>query len=314
MREPWPALPYDEWSETCDTLHLWTQIVGKVKLALCPFLNEYWQVAFRLTARGMTTGPIPYRGRSFEITFDFIDHNLFLQTSDGQVKALALTSRPVADFYVDFMDVLAAAGIEVKINTMPTEVPDPISCELDRVHASYDPEYVGRWAQVLLQTERVLERFRSGFAGKSSPIHFFWGSFDLAHTRFSGRRAPLLQGVPRFMQVSEDQENFSCGFWPGNPTAAGVRLGQAAFYAYAYPEPAGFREEPLQPEGAYYDGRLGQPILPYDAVRAGEDPEATLLTFYEHVYEMAARLGRWDRDLLEARRPIALQRAPSRST
>lgn len=308
MREAWPALPYQEWRDTCDTLHLWTQIVGKVKLALSPFQNEYWHVAFRLTARGLTTGVVPYRGRSFEVQFDFVDHNLFLHTSEGQTKALALTSRAVADFYADFLDVLDAAAIEVTINPLPSEVPNPISCEVDRVHATYDAEYARRWWEILLRTEAVMGRFRSSFAGKSSPIHFFWGSFDLAHTRYSGRPAPLMRGVPRFMQLAEDQENFSSGFWPGNPSASGTEFGQAAFYAYVYPEPDGFKDAGFSPDGAYYDKKLGELILPYDVVRATENPDEALLEFLRRGYEIAATLGKWDRAALEARIPEVARR------
>lgn len=308
MREAWPALPHDEWRDTCDTLHLWMQVVGKVKLALSPFENEYWHVAFRLTARGLTTGVIPYRGRSFEVQFDFVDHNVFLHTSEGQTKALALTARPVADFYADFLDVLAAVAIEVAINPLPSEMPNPISCEIDRVHSSYEPEYARRWWQILLRTQAAMERFRSSFSGKSSPIHFFWGSFDLAHSRFSGRPAPVMRGVPRFMQVAEDQENFSCGFWPGNATASGIEYGKAAFYAYAYPEPEGFKAAAFAPDGAYYDPKLGEVILPYDEVRSSEDPDEALLEFLRRSYEVAATLGKWDRAALELRKPEVARR------
>lgn len=308
MREAWTALPYEDWRDTCDTLHLWMQIVGKVKLALSPFQNEYWHVAFHLTARGITTGVIPYRGRSFEVQFDFVEHNLFVHSSDGQTKALALTARAVADFYADFLDVLAALSIEVLIDPVPSEVPNPISCDVDRVHASYDSEYARRWWEILLRTEAVMEGFRSSFVGKSSPIHFFWGSFDLAHTRFSGRPAPPMQAVPRFMQVAEDQENFSCGFWPGNPTASGIEFGKPAFYAYAYPQPDGFKDARFAPEGAYFDKNLGELILPYDLVRTTEDPEETLLGFLRRSYEVAATLGKWDRAALEARIPEIAKR------
>lgn len=308
MREAWPALPYEEWRETCDTLHLWMQIVGKVKLALSPFQNEYWHVAFRLTARGLTTGVIPYRGRSFEVQFDFIDHKVVVQTSDGQSRALAMTPRAVADFYADFFRALAALAIDVSINPVPTEVPNPISCDSDRAHASYEAEYARRWWEILLRTEAVMERFRSSFAGKSSPIHFFWGSFDLAHTRYSGRPAPLMRGVPRFMQVAEDQENFSCGFWPGNATASGIEFGKAAFYAYAYPEPTGFKDASFAPDGADYDQKMGELLLPYDIVRATENPEEALLEFLRRGYEVAATLGKWDRVALEARMPEVARR------
>ncbi|HEY9287525.1 MAG TPA: DUF5996 family protein [Candidatus Dormibacteraeota bacterium] len=308
MREPWPALPYEDWRDTCDTLHLWMQIVGKVKLALSPFQNEYWHAAFHLTARGLTTGVMPYRGRSLEVQFDFVDHNVFLHASDGQTKALALTARPVADFYADFFDVLAALAIEVSIDPRPSEMPNAISCDIDRAHASYDAEYARRWWEILLRTQTVMERFRSSFVGKSSPIHFFWGSFDLAYSRYSGRPAPLMRGVPRFMQIAEDQENFSCGFWPGNATASGIEFGRPAFYAYSYPEPDGFKTATFAPEGAYYDHKLGEVILPYDVVLASEDPDEALLKFFRRSYEVAATLGNWDRAALEVRKPEVARR------
>lgn len=299
MDAQWPALPYDEWQPTCETLQIWTQIVGKVKLVLSPFLNQYWHVAFRLTARGMTTGTIPYQDGVFEVQFDFLDHRLLLHTSDGQTRVLALRPRAVADFYGDFLGLLSATGIHARINPMTCEVPNPVACDVDREHSAYESDYVRRWWRIQLQTERVLERHRSAFMGKSSPIQFFWGGFDLSHTRFSGRPAPLLQGVPRFLQLSEDQENIACGFWPGNPSSAGVTLGAPAFYAYAYPEPAGFPLAPVQPEAAYYDTRFREFILPYDAVRQAANPEETLLGFFQTTYETAATLAHWDRGALE---------------
>ena len=310
MREPdqaaaerWPALPYQEWEETCQTLQLWTQIVGKVKLELVPFLNEWWNVAFYLTVRGMTTGVIPYQERAFAVDFDFLGHQLSIQTSDGQTSLLPLAPRSVADFYAEFMDRLNHLGIEVGINPLPCEVPEPIPCPEDRIHCSYDPLPVQRWWGIQLQTEKVLQRHRSSFVGKSSPIHFFWGSFDLNHTRFSGRPAPLPEGVPRFLQLAEDQENVACGFWPGNPNYAGVTLGRPAFNAYIYPEPEGFPAAAVQPQAAYYDRSLGQFILPYDDLRGGGEPEAELLAFFRSTYEAGATLAGWDRGALE--RPAA---------
>lgn len=297
-RAAWPPLLYEDWKDTLDTLHMWMQVVGKVKLALVPFVNEWWQVALHPTARGMTTGLIPYGDGAFEITFDFIDHNLFILCDDGRRKALPLMPRTVADFYLDFMAALSALGIEVTINTMPTEVPNPIACDVNRVHSSYDPDAVNRWWRIQVQTTKVLQRYRSAFVGKSSPINFFWGSFDLSQTRFSGRQAPMPEG-PRFYQLAEDQENIACGFWPGNPNMAGLTPGQAAFYAYCYPEPAGFKEATVRPDSARYDGRLGEFILPYEDVRRSNTPAELVLQFFESVYEAAANLAGWDREALE---------------
>jgi hypothetical protein len=295
----WPVLPYAEWEETCATLHMWTQIVGKVKLALAPFLNEWWQVAFYLTARGLTTGLIPYRERAFEVRFDFINHNLFIETSDGAVKTLSLMPRTVAAFYGDVMAMLRALGITVTINPVPCEVPNPIPCDVNDMHASYDAEYVTRWWQIQLQIAKVLQVHRSSFVGKSSPIQFFWGSFDLSHTRFSGRPSPIPQGVPRFFQLAEDQENVACGFWPGNPNYTGVTLGEPTFYAYIYPEPDGFKEASVRPAAAHYDPRLGEFILPYEDVRRAAAPEQALLEFFQSTYAAAADLAGWDRAALE---------------
>jgi hypothetical protein len=283
---------------------MWMQIVGKVKLELAPFLNEWWQVAFHLTSRGMTTGRIPFGQLTFEVNFDFIDHNLAIVADDGRVKTMALLPRTVADFYLDFMAALAALGIDVTINPMPTEVANPIACDLDRIHSAYEADPVHRWWRIQLQTARVLDVYRSSFVGKSSPINFFWGSFDLNHTRFSGRPAPKPAG-PRFFQVAEDQENFACGFWPGNPSMGGVSPGGAAFYAYMYPEPAGLKS------AARYDAQLGEFILLYDDMRAADSPEAVLLDFYQGTYAAAAELAGWDRQRLEAAPPRRRIRAAS---
>ena len=301
--DAWPPLAYDEWKNTLDTLHMWTQIVGKVKLELSPFLNEWWQVAFALTARGMTTGLIPYRGRAFQVDFDFVDHNVFIRTDDGGTKALALVPRTVADFYRDFMDTLEAIGIDVTINPVPSEVPNPISCDQNRVNQSYDPDPVARWWRVQVRTESVLQRYRSTFVGKSSPIHFFWGSFDLNHVRFSGRIAPAPEGAPRFFQIAEDQENVACGFWPGNPNAAGVTLGEPAFYSYVYPAPDGYRDASVLPASAYFDQTLGEFVLRYEDVRRAKSPEDDLLSFFNSTYEAAADLAGWPRKELEAPPP-----------
>jgi hypothetical protein len=297
----WPALPLADWRETCDTLHLWMQIVGKVKLALHPFLNQFWQVAFHVTARGMTTGLVPAGDGAFDVTFDFIDHTLTIRTSGGGQKTLALAPRCVADFYAEFMGSLRALGIEVAIDPLPVEIPDPIRCDQDRTHAAYDRDYVHRWWQVLVQTEKVLQQFRADFVGKSSPILFFWGSFDLTTTRFSGRPATPPQGAPAFFQLAENQENAACGFWPGNANAAGFTLGEPAFYAYIYPEPAGFKDAAVKPAAAYYHKDLGEFILPYDAVCRSASPAQDLLAFCRSTYDAAASLAHWDRAALERR-------------
>jgi hypothetical protein len=275
----WPPLPWDEWKDTCETLHMWTQIVGKVKLELAPFLNEWWNVTFYLTARGMTTGLIPYRDRAFQVDFDFIDHNLFIQTDNGVIKAMSL---------------------------VPREVPNPISCDVNRVHSSYDPDPVNRWWRIQVQTTKVLQRFRSPFVGKSSPIHFFWDSFDLNHTRFSGRPAPPPEGMPRFFQIAEDQENVAFGFWPGNPNYAGVTLGEPAFYSYIYPAPEGYSEATVRPGAAYFDQTLGEFILRYEDLRRVDSPEEDLLAFFQSAYEVAADLAGWERGALE--KPVPAQR------
>jgi hypothetical protein len=294
-----PPLPLQAWNDTCDTLHLWMQIVGKVKLALAPFLNEWWHVAFHLTARGLTTGPIPSRDGIFEIEFDFVDHHLVVRTSEGRRTALALMPRSVADFYQHLMRALGVLGIACRINPLPVEVPNAIPLDTDQVHASYDPDYAHRWWLILTRTDRVLQQYRSSFVGKSSPIQFFWGSFDLSETRFSGRPATPPQGAPRFQQLAEDQENMACGFWPGNASASGVTLGQPAFYAYIYPEPPGFKEASVRPGAARYAEQLGEFILPYDAVRIAADPDAVVLDFLQSTYAAAANLARWDRAALE---------------
>jgi hypothetical protein len=296
--EPWPPLPYEAWKDTLDTLHMWTQIVGKVKLELSPFLNEFWQVAFQLTACGLSTGLIPYRERAFEVDFDFVHHNLLILTDDDRSKTLPLMRQSVADFYREFMAALGALGITVRINTLPVEVANPIACDTNHALASYEPEPVTRWWRILVQTAKVLNQYRASFVGKSSPINFFWGSFDLNETRFSGRPAPLPKG-PRFYQLSEDQENVACGFWPGNPNMAGLTPGEPAFYAYVYPEPAGYRDFRPVPDAARYDPRLGEFILPYAAVRASASPQRMVLQFFQSTYEAAASLGAWDRQTLE---------------
>jgi hypothetical protein len=297
--DEWPPLPYPAWRETQETLHRWLQIVGKVKLELSPFLNEWWNVALTVTARGLTTGPVPYGAGTFEVSFDFIDHGLFIHTSAGQTRVMPLIPRSVAAFYAEFLATLRSLGIEVTINPTPVEIVDPISCAIDHERNAYDAAAVQRWWRVLVGTDRVLQRFRTPFVGKSSPILFFWGSFDLTQVRFSGRPAAPPAGAPHFVQLAESQENFACGFWPGNATMAGVLLDEPAFYAYIYPEPAGFKDAPVQPAAAAYREEFGEYLLPYAAVREAPDPEQALLDFFTTTYEAAANAAAWDRDALE---------------
>jgi hypothetical protein len=295
----WPDLPLSEWADTCATLHLWTQVVGKIRLAHAPMVNHWWQVPLYVTCRGLTTSPIPYGGTIFQIDFDFIDHTLILQTNKGEVETILLGSRTVADFHAEIMSRLRRLGLATRIWTMPVEIPDAVPFEQDTTHASYDPEYVHRFWRILVQVDRVLTRFRGQFLGKVSPVHFFWGSFDMAVTRFSGRAAPQLTGSsPNLgdwvMQEAYSHEVSSCGFWPGNGG-----FGKAAFYSYAYPEPQGFASAPSSPDGTYYDQTLGQFILPYDAIRQAKSPDDDLMRYLTSTYEAAADLGRWDRAALE---------------
>lgn len=297
--ETWPQLPLSAWRETQETLHLWTQIVGKIKLELTPFLNHWWNVAFAVTPRGLTTGTIPAGVGAFAIDFDFVDHMLFIHVSDGRTRALPLIARSVADFYAELLSTLRAMGIEVTINPVSVEIPDPISCDIDTEHASYDPEPVQRWCRIMIQTERILQRYRSPFVGKSSPVNFFWGSFDLSAPRFSGREAPPPAGAPRFLQLAEGQETFACGFWPGNASMSGVTVGEPAFYAYLYPAPPGFRDASVRPGAASYDGNLGEFLLRYEDARRAPSPDQAILDFFQSAYEAAATLAGWDRHALE---------------
>jgi hypothetical protein len=292
--ELWPPLPYEEWKDTYDTLHMWTQIVGKVRMELTPLVNHWWNVPFYLTARGLTTSPIPYQSRTFEVDFDFIDHNLFIQTSEGTSKAMPLIPRSVADFYREFMEALRSLNINVIINTLPSEVTNPIRCDEDFVHASYDPEYANRFWRILAQSDKVFKAFRSQFIGKSSPVHFFWGSFDLALTFFSGRRAPERPGADRMTREAYSHEVISCGFWPGD-----ARLRAPAFYSYTSPEPPGLPTVSIRPEKAFYSQELGLFLLRYDNVRTASSPELALLEFVQSAYEAGANLAHWDREALE---------------
>jgi Family of unknown function (DUF5996) len=295
----WPELPYAAWKDTYATLHLWTQIVGKIRLAQTPWLNHSWHVVLYVSARGLTTSPIPLGDRSFQLDFDFLDHVLRASTSDGGQKEIGLLPRSVADFYAEIMRVLAELGIDVRINELPNEIPDAIRFSEDHVHTSYDRDYAERHWRVLLHVNRVLHEFRTSFIGKCSPVHFFWGSFDLAVTRFSGRRVPLHPGgVPNLpdavAQEAYSHEVSSAGFWPGS---AGVEY--PAFYSYAYPEPPGFWSAPICPKEAFYSEGLREYILPYDAVRTAGDPERALMDFLTSTYEAAANTGNWDRVALE---------------
>ena len=292
--EEWPALPYEAWKDTCDTLHMWSQIVGKVKLALNPPENHWWHVAFAVNARGLTTGSVPYKGRAFEVQFDFIDHNLRILASDGGVKVIPLTPRSVASFYREFMECLRALGIEVVINTLPSEVKNPIRCDEDEAHASYDPEYSNRFWRILAGTAVVLRRHRSRFVGKASPAHFFWGAFDLALTLFSGRRAPERPNADRMTREGYSHEVISCGFWPGSEASP-----SPVFYAYAAPEPQGFSSAPVLPREAFYSPQLGEFFLRYDDMRAADEPDKALYDFCRSTYEAGASMGKWDRESLE---------------
>jgi len=299
----WPALPFDEWKETLDTLHMWTQIVGKVKLELVPFLNEWWNVGFFLTARGMTTSTIPFGRRVFQVDFDFLDHRVDILVNDGGSRSLRLFPRSVADFYHEFMAALQALGIQVQITTSPQEVENTIPFDQDQVHASYDPDAVSRWWQIVLQTDRLLQKYRTPFVGKSSPILFWWGSFDLSENRFSGSAAPERAWPTRWMALGGDQEQSAAGFWPGSGT---VR--EPAFFAYTYPEPPGCREATVRPDAAIYHPDVSEFVLPYEAVRRSTSPEKMILDFFQSTYEVGATLGGWDRAALErpgpALRPV----------
>ncbi|HTU00833.1 MAG TPA: DUF5996 family protein [Candidatus Sulfotelmatobacter sp.] len=300
--EAWPALPLGEWQATCVTLHMWIQIVGKVRLALSPHINHWWGVPLYLTARGLTTSPMPYGSEALEIQFDFIEHKLDLLTSRGGIRTIDLSPRTVADFYHRFMETLHALGLDVRIWTMPVEVPTPIRFEQDTVHASYDADYAHRFWRILLRVDSILKRFRSQYLGKVSPVHFFWGSFDLAVTRFSGRRAPERPGADRMTREAYSHEVISVGFWPGSGP-----VDHAAFYAYATPEPEGFRQSRVRPRQALYSDELHEFLLPYDDVRTSASPEQALLDFCQSTYEAGATLGKWDRDSLE-KREVAPQR------
>ena len=296
----WPELPYATWKDTCATLHLWTQIVGKIRLRKTPWLNHSWHVTLYVWARGLTTGPIPDGARTFQIDFDFIDHVLWLRTSDGHFRQLMLRAMSVAEFYTDLMIALGELGLAVKIDTMPNEITDGIPFDRDTTHASYDAGYAHKFWRVLLSANQVFSHFRTGFLGKVSPVHFFWGSNDLAVTRFSGRKAPSHPGsVPHLPDTvareAYSHEVSSAGFWPGG----GGIIDFPAFYSYAYPAPEGFAAAKVKPDAAYFSKELGEFILPYDAVRTAAEPERALMEFLQSTYEAAANLAKWDRAALE---------------
>ena len=297
--EPWPSLPLEAWAETCATLHLWTQIVGKVRLAQSPWVNHAWHVTLYVTARGLTTSPIPHGVRTFQIDFDFVSHQLILQSSDGGTGGFALEPQSVAKFYARLMEELERLGLHVDIYRQPNEVEDPIRFDQDETHRAYDPEYAHRFWRILVQADRVFKEFRARFIGKCSPVHFFWGAPDLAVTRFSGRTAPEHPGgIPNLpdwvTREAYSHEVSSCGFWSG-----GGAIPYPAFYSYAYPEPAGFSTAPVKPGAAFYSPDLGEFILPYDVVRQSESPDSALLDFLQSTYEAAANLAHWDRGSLE---------------
>jgi hypothetical protein len=309
-RDLLPPLPFDSWKDTVATLHMWTQVVGKVRLKLCPLVNHFWNVPFYVTARGMTTSAMPYqRGRvqetgaakiqatiqgTVEVRFDFIEHQLQIETSEGRVATIALKAKSVAEFYKEFMATLAELDVVVKIWTVPCEIPDPTRFEQDQIHAAYDPEAVHKFWRILVWVDQVFKEFRAGFLGKVSPVHFFWGSFDLAVTRFSGRKAPERPGADPITREAYSHEVSSAGFWLGGGDIKGP-----AFYSYAAPEPSGFADRRVRPEAAFYHPQLKEFLLMYDDVRTAADPRATLMEFLQSTYDAAAETGDWDREDLE---------------
>jgi len=289
----WPELVLEEWQDTLATLHMWTQIVGKIRLEQTPLVNHWWNVPLYVSARGLTTSPMTYQDRIFEIEFDFIDHTLRIQCSDGSLATLDLRPQTVADFYEEVMEALHGLGIDVKIWPMPVEIPNPIRFDQDQTHKSYDADYVNRWWRALVSVDEVFKEFRTRFIGKVSPVHFWWGSFDHAVTRFSGRLAPPREGADRITIEAYSHEVISHGFWPG-----GNGL-QAAFYAYSAPEPSGLPESKIKPAAGFYSQDMKEFLLPYDAVRQSSSPEEALMDFCQSTYEAGANLARWDRKALE---------------
>jgi hypothetical protein len=292
--EALPALPLNAWKDTLDTVHMWTQIVGKVRMKLCPLVNQWWNVPLYVTARGLTTSAMPYQGRDIEVRFDFIEHKLLIEASDGRVATIPLAPQSVAEFHKKFMAALSQLGVDVAIWTLPCELASPIPFEKDTVHASYDPVAVHKFWRILVWVDQVLQEFRAGFEGKSSPVHFFWGSFDLAVTRFSGRTAPERPGADSITREAYSHEVSSAGFWAG-----GGDLKGPAFYSYASPEPAGFAERRVGPQKAFYHSQMKEFLLMYDDVRAAASPKDALMEFLQSTYDAAADLGKWDRKSLE---------------
>jgi len=290
----WPALPFAEWEKTCDTLHMWTQIVGKTRMALTPLENHWWNVPLYVTPRGLGTSAIPWNHGSFAMEFDLVGHQLVFHNSGGVQHCMRLYPRSVADFYAEYMAALKSLGIEVKIYKVPVEFDDTTPFDQDRHHASYDTGYVERFRSILVNSDRVFKQFRSRFLGKSSPVHFFWGSFDLAVTRFSGRRAPQGEGVDPVTREAYSHEVTSCGFWPGDR-----RFPNAAFYAYSAPVPPGLEKEPVRPQAAGWNAQLGEFILKYEDARSSSSPDQAILDFCESAYEAGAKLAQWDRTSLE---------------
>ena len=298
-RAPWPDLPLTAWTDTCETLHRWTQIAGKMRLKQTPLVNHWWNATLRVSSRGLVAPANPYAGGTFDIIFDLTGHQLHIAASDGRTESFALTPMSVADFYAEFMRRLRRLDMDIHIWTMPSEIEHAVPFDRDSTHAQYDREYASRFHQALVQAARVMTAFRARFIGKASPVHFFWGSFDLAVTRFSGRTAPPpTSRTPNVaswvMAEAYSHEVSSCGFWPGNGG-----FGRAAFYVYAYPEPGSYRDTPLRTADAFYNKNLGQFILPYEAVRQAPDPDTLLLGFLQETYEAAADLAKWDRKALE---------------
>ena len=294
--DAWPELPLAAWQDTYDTLHMWTQIVGKIRMTLTPLINHYWNATLYVSARGLTTSPIPYPRGIFQIDFDFIGHKLVIETSQGEVRTLDLAPRTVADFYAEVMSTLAALKIDVRIHAHPDEVANPIPFADDRTHKSYDREYVDRFRRLLISVDRVLKNFRARFIGKCSPVHFFWGSFDIAVTRFSGRLAPPRSDpqLREMMQEAYSHEVSSAGFWPGGGDIQGP-----AFYSYTTPEPMGFKTYAVLPKPAFYHTGIGEFLLMYDDIRGAESPERQLMDFLQTTYEAGANLAKWDRAALE---------------
>jgi hypothetical protein len=290
---PWPPLPLAEWKDTYATLHMWTQVVGKIRLAQTPLVNHWWNVPLYVSARGLTTSAMPHGERTFEIEFDFLTHQLVVNCDDGSGTSLPLAPRSVADFYRELMAALERLGLPVKIWTTPVEIPDPVPFDEDAAHASYDPGQAQRFWRVLVRAARVFEEFRARYVGKVSPVHFFWGSFDLAVTRFSGRRAPERAGADSITREAYSHECISHGFWPGGAVEG------AAFYSYTAPEPEGLRAAPVRPAAAFYSDELKEFLLPYDELRRARAPDAALLDFLQSTYEAGAELARWDRAALE---------------